>query len=82
MAAHSAVTAHYVATENGVLTCKSKLVAFRILHGSHTGEHLGEKFIEVLDELKITEKVRSVKFLLYLLTEKQGWCDHTRQCIQ
>ena len=85
LAAHAAVTAHYVVTENGVLTCKSKLVAFCILHGSHTGEHLAKKFLEVLDELQITERAHSIKFLWYLalvLTEKQGWHDHAGQCIQ
>lgn len=60
-----AVTAHWiqttpVQTPHGVqyeLTLRSSLVAFHQVPGRHTGEHLSQAFLHVLDCIGITEKV-------------------------
>jgi len=52
-----AITAHYLMTHEGRLTLKNRLVAFRNIKGSHTGEHLADIFFRVLQELKVLDRV-------------------------
>jgi len=58
MDSHAAITAHYsIKLEDGNEVMKNCLISFRVLHGSHTGGHLAEKFLEVIDELGIADRV-------------------------
>lgn len=53
-----ALTAHYMFTDvNGQLYLRNRLVAFRHLQGSHTGEHLANVFFRVLQELSVLDRV-------------------------
>ncbi|KAG5640289.1 hypothetical protein DXG03_009495 [Asterophora parasitica] len=54
LAAHMAITAHYIAlATDGQLVLQSCLIAFQRLKGSHTGKHLAEVVWQVINELKI-----------------------------
>ena len=57
-----AITAHYMVkdTPNGPAYKRDRLVAFRHLKGSHTGEHLADVFFRVLQELSVLDRVRLV----------------------
>jgi hypothetical protein len=59
-----AITAHYMVkdTLNGPAYKRDRLVAFRHLKGSHTGEHLADVFFRVLQELSVLDRV-SLPFL-------------------
>jgi len=52
-----AVTAHYLMTREGRLILRNRLVAFRHIKGSHTGDHLADIFFRVLQELKVLDRV-------------------------
>ena len=54
-----AITAHYMVkdTPNGPAYKRDRLVAFRHLKGSHTGEHLADVFFRVLQELSVLDRV-------------------------
>jgi hypothetical protein len=60
-----AVTAHWIDaktedTPNGLkhtLTLWADLIGFLRVPGRHTGDHLAQAFLFILDRLKITEKV-------------------------
>ncbi|KAJ3535357.1 hypothetical protein NM688_g6991 [Phlebia brevispora] len=56
-----AITAHFSAyDERGNLTIKSRLIAFRALSNSHTGENLASVCFEVLQEYGILHKAGEV----------------------
>ncbi len=59
-----AITAHYMVkdTLNGPAYKCDRLVAFRHLKGSHTGEHLADVFFWVLQELSVLDRVSSPFF--------------------
>ncbi|KAF5378856.1 hypothetical protein D9615_006941 [Tricholomella constricta] len=58
LAAHVAITAHYMAmSSDGHLVLRSRLVAFRQLEGSHTGENLAKVLWKVINELQIVERI-------------------------
>jgi hypothetical protein len=48
LSAFMAVTAHYMFLDTGQLYLRNRLVTFRHLQGSHTGEHLADVFFRVL----------------------------------
>jgi hypothetical protein len=86
LSAFMAMTAHYMFTGvNGQLYLRNRLVAFRHLQGSHTGEHLADVFFRVLQELSVLDRVSS-SISLWLLTIHSSlivdWHDHTRQRIK
>ena len=55
-----AVTAHYIVrADDGKLKLRHRLVAFRVVHGTHDGKHLAEVFLRVLKEIRALERVRS-----------------------
>lgn len=52
------VTAHFIARSPlNVLTLETRLVAFRVLHGSHTGNNLANEFLRVIEEIECLNKV-------------------------
>jgi len=59
-----AITAHYMVkdTLNGPAYKCDRLVAFRHLKGSHTGEHLADVFFWVLQALSVLDRVSSPIF--------------------
>ena len=54
-----AVTAHYIVRcpKTGNWLMRARLVAFRYLPGSHSGERIGETFLHVLEELSCKDNV-------------------------
>jgi hypothetical protein len=52
-----ATTAQYTVWAASKLQLRSRLVLFRYVKGSHTGEHLGELHYEVFGELGVRHKV-------------------------
>ena len=60
-----AVTAHWIETTTiqtadgpqYILKLRADLIAFHHLPGRHTGEHLAEAFLQVLDRIGITSNV-------------------------
>lgn len=55
---HLAITAHYIVKDaNGHLVLKTRLVAFRRMEGSHTGQNIGQLFVQVLKEIGCLHKV-------------------------
>jgi hypothetical protein len=48
------ITAHF---HNGHRRQVNRLIAFRVIEGSHTGGHLAETFFEVMEEFGIVHKV-------------------------
>ncbi|KAF5375571.1 hypothetical protein D9615_009215 [Tricholomella constricta] len=64
LAAHVAITAHYMAmSSDGHLVLRSRLVAFRQLEGSHTGENLAKVLWKVINELQIVERMEELEYL-------------------
>ncbi|KAJ7303017.1 hypothetical protein DFH08DRAFT_986961 [Mycena albidolilacea] len=58
LGSHLAITAHYIIKDsNGNLVLKTQLVAFRRLEGSHTGDNLGNVFVQVMKEIGCLHKV-------------------------
>lgn len=55
-----AVTAHYMAESlvDGRLELCNRLVAFRAVPYSHTGENLADEFLNIIDELGLSNMVR------------------------
>lgn len=64
-----AVTAHFMAhtpsPTGPLLTLQTRLVAFRVLHGSHTGVNIGKAFFRILEEINCLHKVVHSLFSLY-----------------
>lgn len=59
------VTAHFIAKSPlNVLTLETRLVAFRVLHGSHTGVNLANEFLKVIGEIECLNKVRFLGHLI------------------
>jgi len=55
---YMAVTAHYAAkSPSGHLVLKSQLIAFRHLHGSHTGINIGKVFVQIIKEIGCLHKI-------------------------
>jgi hypothetical protein len=59
-----AATAHWIETRASLtggsqylLELRSELIAFHILPGRHTGEHLARSFLAILDRVQIADKV-------------------------
>lgn len=53
-----AMTAHYSAkSADGHLIARTQLVAFRQLHGSHSGVNIGKVFVQVVKEIGCLNKV-------------------------
>jgi len=60
---YMAVTAHWLEwstseRQQQKLNLRTDLIGFVHVPGSHTGEHLAEVFIWILERLKITKKVK------------------------
>lgn len=63
-----AVTAHFIARSvSNILTLEMRLVAFRPLHGSHTGVNLAKEFLTILKEIEYLNKVRPHRALIFNL---------------
>jgi ketopantoate reductase len=62
-----AVTTHFcLRDEAGRLSIASRLLAFRVVEGSHDGEHIGDALFEIMDEAGITHKVCSQCFQIQM----------------
>jgi len=79
--AYMAVTAHWMEcqtlqTSQQRLSLRADLIGFINVVENHTGEHLAQVFLFILDRLKIANKVsfllNSIKFNLYFI----DWVDH------
>jgi hypothetical protein len=57
LASFLALTAHFVVRENGRLVLQNKLLAFRIVEGSHTGENLARIIFTILKDAGLLGKV-------------------------
>lgn len=55
---YMAITAHFLkrAPATGALSLETRLIAFRILHGSHSGANLGAEFLQVLQDMDCAHK--------------------------
>lgn len=84
-----AATAHWIKavpkiTPDGTdftLELQADLIGFHRVPGSHTGEHLAQAFIHVLDRLSIADKVSSAIMYIYLPLLSGyvlDWMDHVR----
>lgn len=63
-----AVTAHWLRlNKRGKLVMRTRLVAFRHVVGSHSGENLAGVFVTILRELGVTHKVDLYQSLILLL---------------
>lgn len=59
MQSYMGVTAHFIAkSASNALTMETRLVAFRVLRGAHTGLNLAEEFLKVIKEIECLNKVR------------------------
>lgn len=56
-----ALTVHYIIRSNGGLILQARLVAFRHIEGSHTGENLAKYMIVILEQLEVLDKVCPIK---------------------
>jgi hypothetical protein len=55
-----AVTTHFCTRdENGRLDIAARLLAFRVIEGSHDGEYIGDVLFEIMDDAGIIHKVRT-----------------------
>lgn len=56
-----AVTAHFLKQlpHTGDLSLETRLIAFRILQGSHTGANMATEFLKILQEMDCAHKVRN-----------------------
>jgi hypothetical protein len=62
-----ALTVHYCARDsNGRLIVKTRLLAFRVIHGSHDGDHLGDIIYSIWKEAGI----------LHLVSIGTNWHEH------
>lgn len=66
---YMALTAHYLVQEGDCITLRCHLIAFRVLHGSHTGVRMADLCMEIFDQYKITEKVRQFRYLGHVCIE-------------
>ncbi|KIL57715.1 hypothetical protein M378DRAFT_16075 [Amanita muscaria Koide BX008] len=58
LTAFMAVTTHFCTRdENGRLDIAARLLAFRVMEGSHDGDHIGDALFEVMDEAGIIQKL-------------------------
>ena len=51
------ITAHGITQEPKGLVLQAELVALHYVYGWHTGKHLAEVFIDVLERLQVLHKV-------------------------
>ena len=66
-----AVTGHWIETKivhtakgpHHILKLHSELIAFHHLEGRHSGSHLAETFVSVLERYKVTKKVYKINML-------------------
>lgn len=71
---YMAVTAHWIQARLEVsqsgsyysLAMRADLIGFQRIPGHHTGEHLADSFIEIIDRLGIQEKVFPMNFRFFL----------------
>lgn len=85
-----AVTAHWIETTiihtadgpQYILKLRADLIAFHHVPGRHTGEHMAEAFLQVLDRIGVTSKV-IFKLSLFdlLLIIFQDWMGDHGQCL-
>jgi hypothetical protein len=52
-----ALTTHFIVRENGRLVLRNRLLAFRIVEGSHTGENLARIIFAILKDAGLLGKV-------------------------
>jgi len=70
-----AVTAHWIETTvihtadgpQYILKLHADLIAFHHVPGRHSGEHMAEAFLQVLDHIGITSKVHFILLLFDLV---------------
>lgn len=56
-----AITAHYMVKDlSGHVVMRSRLITFRQVHGSHDGANMAKSFMSVLEELGISDRVRTM----------------------
>ncbi|EAU93647.2 hypothetical protein CC1G_02877 [Coprinopsis cinerea okayama7 len=63
LTSYMAVTAHYMVEpvdRPGHLELKTRLIAFRHVHGKHDGSHLAKAFVGILDEWGIDRKLCTI----------------------
>lgn len=80
-----AVTIHFLKRDNhGNLIMVSRLLAFRFIEGTHTGENLAQNFFGILKSYGILKSVRTPAILILLQPQSKtyftDWNDYTRQC--
>ena len=72
-----AVTAHFLKQlpNTGALSLETRLIAFRILHGSHTGANIGAEFLKILQDIECAHKESCLIFFdiidIYSITSIQ-----------
>jgi hypothetical protein len=74
LAPFMAVTAHWIegTTENTVtgpqhkLRLRADLVGFHRVPGRHTGSHLAQAFLHVIDRIHLAEKVSTARKILFV----------------
>lgn len=68
------MTAHWIAKDEKTcsLELKAALIAFSRIRGSHTGEHLAQTVLRLLDRVDITAKVRVWLILLAFIRNNIG----------
>jgi hypothetical protein len=52
-----AVTAHFIKKQDMAWVLDARLIAFRHMPGSHDGQTLGNAFVNILEQFKLTHKV-------------------------
>jgi hypothetical protein len=55
-----AVTAHFVQEKDSGWTLEARLIAFKSMPGSHDGVTLGNTFVDILEQHKLTHKVGQI----------------------
>jgi hypothetical protein len=81
-----AVTAHWMErqplqvsqTLQHRISLRADLIGFIHVPGSHTGDHLAEMFLHILDRLQIANKVSFILIILNIFICFIDWIDYYR----
>jgi len=81
-----AVTAHWMErqplqvsqTLQHRISLRADLIGFIHVPGSHTGDHLAEMFLHILDRLQIANKVSFILIILNIFICFIDWMDYYR----
>jgi len=77
LSAFMAITAHYLVSEEKYLILRNRLVAFRHVEGSHTGENLATIFHHVLQELAVLDCVSQHIYPISRINHMTDWNDYS-----